>query len=217
PCSLADQAVEDETVGEPDAPVLAAYAEILPCADADGWTSPVVEAAPELIGEAVPAEADLDDIEDDAESAPQPSAGHEIPILIAEDDPDDRMFMREAFGESDFNHDIAFVENGEELLSYLNGEGDYAGRKTPGLILLDLNMPKMDGRTALLHIKANPLFRRIPVIILTTSRADDDIEKTYDLGVSSYISKPSSAEGLKEVIATLNNYWSNLVAFPAPR
>lgn len=190
-------------VADVDGDVAAAVAEMLPCIgdDADVLEAPVVD------------EDGLDDIA----SAPAPVAHRAIPILIAEDDPDDRMFMREAFGESDFDHDIAFVENGEELLEYLSGEGDFAGRSRPELILLDLNMPKMDGRTALLHIKANPLTRRIPVIILTTSRSEDDIEKTYDLGVSSYISKPSSAEGLKEVITTLNVYWSNLCALPAPR
>lgn len=143
-----------------------------------------------------------------------PATAQNIPILIAEDDADDRLFMREAFNDSEHHHEIAFVENGEELLAYLNGEGEYADCPRPGLILLDLNMPKMDGRTALLHIKANPSLRRIPVIVLTTSNSEDDIEKTYDLGVSSYISKPSSADGLKEIITTLNGYWSNLVALP---
>ncbi|MGI9407626.1 MAG: response regulator, partial [Hyphomicrobiaceae bacterium] len=205
-------------------------ADILPCADADadGWTPPVADETeesaelntPDVEPAVLKTPCDVsgtDDAADEAPVTPEPKISRNIPILIAEDDPDDRMFMREAFGESDFEHDIAFVENGEELLRYLNGEGDFADRKKPELILLDLNMPKMDGRTALLHIKANPSLRRIPIIVLTTSKADDDIEKTYDLGVSSYISKPSSAEGLKEVIGTLNTYWSNLVAFPANR
>ncbi|MEL7543051.1 MAG: response regulator, partial [Pseudomonadota bacterium] len=175
--------------------------DMLPCADDDGFEMPVEVATATA---AAP----------DATESTVPEAERHIPILIAEDDPDDRMFMRDAFNDSDFEHEIAFVENGEELLAYLKGEGEYANAPRPGLILLDLNMPKMDGRTALLHIKANPSLRRIPVIVLTTSRADEDIEQTYDLGVSSYISKPSSAEGLKEVIATLNGYWSNLVALP---
>ncbi|MEO0620539.1 MAG: response regulator, partial [Pseudomonadota bacterium] len=175
--------------------------DILPCADDDGFELPAASVG--AVSNAVT-----------PPHAVAPDAERQIPILIAEDDPDDRMFMRDAFDESDFEHEIAFVENGEELLSYLKGEGEYASAPRPGLILLDLNMPKMDGRTALLHIKANPSLRRIPVIVLTTSRAEEDIEQTYDLGVSSYISKPSSADGLKEVIATLNGYWSNLVALP---
>jgi CheY-like chemotaxis protein len=141
----------------------------------------------------------------------QPKA---IPILIAEDDPDDRMLIEEAFAESKFDHPLAFVSNGEELLQYLAGDGQFENTPKPGLILLDLNMPKMDGREALKHIKANSATRRIPIVVFTTSNVDDDIDSTYDLGISSYISKPSTFEGLKEVVDSLNSYWSNLVALP---
>ncbi|MDH3740709.1 MAG: response regulator [Hyphomicrobiales bacterium] len=140
-----------------------------------------------------------------------------IPILIAEDDPDDRLLIQEAFNESNFDHPLDFVTNGEELLQYLDAQGKFKGSRKPGLILLDLNMPKMDGREALKHIKANSATRRIPIVVFTTSNSEDDIDSTYELGVSSYISKPSSVEGLKEVVNTLNGYWSNLVALPTSR
>ncbi|MEL6288132.1 MAG: response regulator, partial [Pseudomonadota bacterium] len=141
------------------------FAEMLPCPDEDDDIGPVVTpraevdcappAAPLVVSPAVPSPT-TGVIEHDAAG----QSAHRIPILIAEDDPDDRMFMREAFEDSDFDHDIAFVEDGEQLLDYLRGVGDYAGAPRPGMILLDLNMPKMDGRTALLHIKSNPSLRR---------------------------------------------------------
>jgi two-component system response regulator len=148
----------------------------------------------------------------------KPTAGtpsSTIPILVADDDPDDRMLIEDAFRESCFEHPVSFVEDGEELLQYLRGEGSFAGRQMPGLILLDLNMPRMDGRTALMHMKADRAFRRIPVIVLTTSRAEDDIQRTYDLGVSAYVPKPSTYTGLIELVKSLNVYWSNFVKLPA--
>ncbi len=138
-----------------------------------------------------------------------------IPILIAEDDPDDRLLMQDAFAESRFSHPIAFVENGVELLAYVRGEAPYEGRPYPGLILLDLNMPKMDGRTALMHLKTDSTFKRIPVIVLTTSSAEDDIQRTYDLGVTAYVSKPGTHKGLMELVSSLNDFWARFVSLPA--
>jgi len=138
-----------------------------------------------------------------------------IPILIAEDDPDDRLLMQDAFAESRFSHPIAFVENGVELLRYVRGEPPYQDRAYPGLILLDLNMPRMDGRTALMHLKTDPSFKRIPVIVLTTSCAEDDIQRTYDLGVTAYVSKPGTHDGLMELVSSLNDFWTRFVSLPA--
>jgi len=138
-----------------------------------------------------------------------------IPILIAEDDPDDRLLMRDAFAESRFSHPIDFVENGVELLAYVRRQAPYEDRPQPGLILLDLNMPKMDGRTALMHLKTDPAFKRIPVIVLTTSSAEDDIQRTYDLGVTAYVSKPGSHKGLMELVSSLNDFWARFVSLPA--
>jgi CheY-like chemotaxis protein len=137
-----------------------------------------------------------------------------IQIVVADDDPDDRLLLKEAFEESNFEHPIDFVDNGEELLRYLRGEQPYEGRTLPSLILLDLNMPRMDGRTALRHLKSDAHLRRIPVIVLTTSNAEDDIQRTYELGVSAFISKPNSSQGLAELVTCLNGYWLSVVRLP---
>ena len=140
-----------------------------------------------------------------------------ITILIAEDDPDDRMLLNDAFTESKLANELHFVEDGEQLLAYLRREGDYAepGKAPfPGMILLDLNMPKMDGREALEIMKADPALKCIPVIVLTTSSAEEDIFRTYGLGVSSFISKPVTFEGLVDVVKTLNKYWVEIVELP---
>ncbi len=145
---------------------------------------------------------------------PMRAPAREIPIVIADDDPDDRMLFEDAFRESNFKHPFTFVENGEELLKYLHGAAPYQNRRLPGLVLLDLNMPRMDGRTALMHLKTDSKLRSIPVIVLTTSNAEDDIQRTYDLGVSAYMPKPNSFEGLIELVDVLNNYWLRMVSLP---
>jgi CheY-like chemotaxis protein len=140
-----------------------------------------------------------------------------ITILIADDDPDDRMMAKEALDESRVANVVHFVEDGVELLSYLRRQGRYAdpgASPRPGLILLDLNMPKKDGREALREIKADPALRRTPVIVMTTSKAEEDIYRTYDLGVSSYVAKPVTFEGLVDVMKTLGKYWFNIVELP---
>jgi two-component system, response regulator len=145
-------------------------------------------------------------------SAPAP-----ITILMADDDPDDRQMTREAFAESRLANDLRFVEDGEELLDYLKRRGKYADPASsprPGLILLDLNMPRKDGREALAEIKADPDLRRIRVVIMTTSKAEEDIIKTYNLSAASYIQKPVTFEGLVEVIRALGKYWLEIVELP---
>lgn len=140
-----------------------------------------------------------------------------ITLLMAEDDEDDRMFAEEALEESRLANDLYTVENGEELVQYMRGEGEYADRDTyplPDLILLDLNMPKMDGREALHEIKHDPGIRQTPVVVLTTSQAEEDIYKTYDMGVSSYISKPVTFENLVKVMQVLGQYWFEIVKLP---
>lgn len=140
---------------------------------------------------------------------------HVIPIAIAEDDPDDRLLLEDAFRESNFRHPCTFVANGEELLKLLRGTPPYQAHPKPALILLDLNMPRMDGHTALMHIRTDPALRHIPVIVITTSREDDDISRTYDLGVSAYIPKPSTQDGLTELVECLERYWLRMVTLPA--
>ncbi|HEX8681637.1 MAG TPA: response regulator [Ardenticatenaceae bacterium] len=143
-----------------------------------------------------------------------------IVILMADDDPDDRMFAREALEESRVVNELRFVEDGEELLEYLNRTGRYvepASAPRPGVILLDLNMPRKDGREALAEIKGNPSLRRIPIVILTTSRSEEDIVHSYDLGVNSFITKPVTFEGLVEVMKALGKYWIEIVELPSDR
>src|SRR3954451_5788753 len=144
-------------------------------------------------------------------------AGQPITILMADDDADDRMMTREAFEESRLANDLRFVEDGEELLDYLKRRGKYtdpASSPRPGLILLDLNMPRKDGREALKEIKEDPRFRTIRVVVMTTSRADEDITRTYNLSASSYITKPVTFEGLIDVIRVLGRYWLEIVQLP---
>jgi len=139
-----------------------------------------------------------------------------INILMADDDPDDRMLMKEALEENELPSNIHFVEDGKELLDYLHRREQYAEKETfkPGLILLDLNMPKIDGREALRMIKSDPLLRRIPVVVLTTSKAEEDVFKTYDLGVNSFICKPVKFEELVQVTKAIGIYWFSTVALP---
>jgi CheY-like chemotaxis protein len=141
-----------------------------------------------------------------------------ITILLADDDPDDRRLTQDAFDESRLANDLRFVEDGQELLDYLRRDGrfrDAGAAPRPGLILLDLNMPRMDGREALQAIKADPRFRSIPIVVLTTSKSEEDVLRSYDLGVNSFISKPVSFEGLVEVVRVLGRYWFEIVELPA--
>ena len=140
-----------------------------------------------------------------------------IIILMADDDEDDRMMARDALEEARLLNELHFVEDGEELMDYLKRKGDfekYKNRPLPGLILLDLNMPRKDGREALREIKEDPDLKRIPVVVLTTSKAEEDIFKTYNLGVSSFITKPVTFEGLVDVMTVLAKYWLQIVELP---
>jgi CheY-like chemotaxis protein len=128
------------------------------------------------------------------------------------------MMIEEAFEENRLKNNLAFVEDGEQLIDYLRCQGDYASdqRRNPvGVILLDLNMPRMDGREALKIIKSDPDLQRIPVVVLTTSKAEEDILRTYDLGVSSFITKPVTFDALVEVVKVLGQYWFEIVALPS--
>ncbi len=141
------------------------------------------------------------------------SSAAPIRILLADDDEDDRMMAQEAFEMSLLANPVDEVTDGVELMDHLHGLLE-AGSPLPGLILLDLNMPRMDGREALGQIKSHPELRRIPVVVLTTSKAEEDIYRTYDLGVNSFISKPVSFEGLVSVMSQLGRYWLQMVELP---
>jgi CheY-like chemotaxis protein len=141
-----------------------------------------------------------------------------VTILMADDDEDDRLLTADALKRSRLINDLRFVVDGDDLMQYLRGEGVYSAggvpAPRPGLILLDLNMPKKDGREALGEIKRDAALRSIPVVVLTTSSAEEDIVRTYDLGVNSFISKPVTFEGFATVMQTLAGYWFELVELP---
>jgi CheY-like chemotaxis protein len=140
-----------------------------------------------------------------------------VTILVADDDPDDRQLTKEAFAEAMLANDLHFVVDGVELMDYLYQRGKYgeAGRAPrPGIILLDLNMPRKDGREALREIKNDPQFNAIRVIIMTTSKAEEDIIRSYNLSAASYITKPITFEGLVEVVRTMGKYWLEIVELP---
>ena len=140
-----------------------------------------------------------------------------ITILIADDDDEDRLMTQEALAESRLANDLRFAHDGEDLMDYLLRRGRHADSSdspAPGLILLDLNMPKKDGREALAEIKTTPGLRMIPVVVLTTSRAEEDVVRSYDLGVSSFITKPVTFEGLVEAMKVLTEYWFEIVVLP---
>jgi CheY-like chemotaxis protein len=138
-------------------------------------------------------------------------------ILMADDDEDDRMLAKTAWAQSKLRNRVFFVNDGVELLDYLNRRNQFADpdrSPTPGLILLDLNMPRMDGREALQLIRADPKTKRIPVVVMTTSSAEEDVLRTYDLGVNSFITKPVTFDGLVRVVQTMGDYWMQIVRIP---
>lgn len=143
--------------------------------------------------------------------------GQPIVILMADDDADDRMLTKDALEESRVLNELRFVEDGEALMDYLHRRGQYADPESspkPGLILLDLNMPKKDGREALKEIKSDPNLRRIPVVIMTTSKAEEDIFRSYDFGASSFITKPVTFDRLVDLMKAIGEYWVEFVELP---
>jgi CheY-like chemotaxis protein len=143
-----------------------------------------------------------------------------IQIVMADDDEDDRRAVAKAWKASRAANPIVFVNDGEELMDYLHRRGQFSGLATwtrPGLILLDLNMPKKDGREALKEIKADPELRQIPIIVLTTSKAEEDIYRTYDLGANSFITKPVTFTSLVELVQGIGKYWIEIVELPNER
>jgi CheY-like chemotaxis protein len=149
---------------------------------------------------------------------PRETPARPITILMADDDEEDRELTRDALGDTHLASEMRFAVDGQDLMDYLRRAGRYAGpgedAPRPGIILLDLNMPKKDGREALAEIKADESLRRIPVVVLTTSKDEEDVLRTYDLGVSSFITKPVTFAGLVEVMRTWTRYWLEIVELP---
>ena len=137
-------------------------------------------------------------------------------ILVAEDDSDDRFLLQTAFKEKGYDDRLEFVENGVELIEFLSNIQDNktAHYGFPYFILLDLNMPKKDGREALKEIKQHPVFKKIPIIVFTTTKNESEIRRCYELGANTYIVKPVSFEGLLKVLDNIRTYWSNTASIP---
>jgi CheY-like chemotaxis protein len=137
---------------------------------------------------------------------------------MADDDEEDRELTRDALSAAHLKNQLHFVSDGQELMDYLRSEGGYgdgaAPAPRPGIILLDLNMPKKDGREALAEIKADERLRQIPVVVLTTSKDEHDVLRSYDLGVNSFITKPVTFSSLVEVMSTWTRYWFEIVELP---
>jgi CheY-like chemotaxis protein len=143
--------------------------------------------------------------------------GEALTILMADDDPDDRLLARRALEKHGLAESLRTVADGEELMDYLLRRGPYADAALsprPSLVLLDLNMPRKDGREALAEMKRDPALRRIPVVVLTTSRSEEEIFRSYDLGANSFVSKPVTFDGLVEVMRNLGIYWLRTVSLP---
>ncbi len=143
-----------------------------------------------------------------------------IKLLLADDDPDDRLLVEEALEESGSSFELRCVEDGEELVRYLTRRGQYADPKDspyPDLILLDLKMPRKGGHQALEEIKVDPGLKRIPVVVLTTSKAEEDVARAYDSGANSFVVKPTDFRTLVEVMKAMEGYWNSIVTLPPSR
>jgi CheY-like chemotaxis protein len=137
-----------------------------------------------------------------------------VEILLVEDDPGDVLITREAIDGSKFANNLNVVSNGEEALAYLRHEPPYEASPTPGLILLDLNLPRLDGREVLAIVKQDPDLRRIPIVILTTSSADEDIVRSYDLHANAYVTKPVDFDQFMSVVRQIDDFFISIVTLP---
>ncbi len=139
-------------------------------------------------------------------------------ILIADDDADDRLLIEDAFAQSGLINERDYVNDGEEVFEYLRGEERWSHRDAwdiPGIMLLDVNMPKMDGHAVLRNLRNDPLLRRLPVVVLTTAREQEAILRAHDLGVNSFISKPDRFDDLVNAVTAIGRYWIELVELPS--
>lgn len=143
-----------------------------------------------------------------------PNSLREVEILLVEDNPADVLMTRSAFEDFKIANTLHVVEDGVEAMAYLRQEGEFAGAPRPDLIMLDLNLPRKNGREVLAELKADPALRNIPVVVLTTSRSEQDVLQAYDLHANSYIVKPVGFVNFVEAIKSIKNYWFSLVTLP---
>ena len=137
-----------------------------------------------------------------------------IQILLVEDNPADADLTRENLEVSKILNDLHVVVDGEQAMDFLRKEGEYQDKPRPDLVLLDLNLPKKDGREVLAEMKADPSLRRIPVVVLTSSKAEEDVVRSYDLQASAYVSKPVDLEGFAKIVRGIESFWFAVVRFP---
>ena len=140
-----------------------------------------------------------------------------IDVLLVEDDPGDVLLIREAFEDNKVHNNLHVVSDGVEALQFLRREGQYAGRPTPDLVLLDLNLPRKDGREVLAEIKSDPALRSIPVVVLTTSKAEEDILRSYDLHANAYVTKPVDFNRFIDVVRQIDEFFVTVVKLPGHR
>ena len=140
--------------------------------------------------------------------------GEPVEILLAEDNPGDAKLTRKALKQGDIINNLHVVTDGVKAMSYLNQEGEYADRPRPDLVLLDLNMPRKDGREVLKEVKEDPDLRRIPVVVMTSSAAEEDIIRSYDLHANAYLTKPIDFDGFLDVVGTIEEFWLSVVKMP---
>ncbi len=142
------------------------------------------------------------------------SSGNLIEILLVEDNPGDVRLMKEALKDAKVFNNLSVAGDGEEAMAFLRKEGIYADTPHPDLIMLDLNLPKKDGREVLAEIKADPELKRIPVVVITTSRAEEDIIKTYNLHANCYVTKPVDLDQFIKVVQSIEDFWLSIVKLP---
>jgi CheY-like chemotaxis protein len=147
-------------------------------------------------------------------TGPTRADGTPIEVLLVEDDPGDVLMTQEAFEEHKVRNNLAVVNDGTEAIAYLRREGQYADAARPDLVLLDLNLPKKDGREVLAEIKSDPHLRRIPVVVLTTSGAEQDIVESYNLHANCYVRKPVDLDAFVEVVRSIDSFWLAIVKLP---
>jgi CheY-like chemotaxis protein len=144
---------------------------------------------------------------------PKP-AGQPIEVLLVEDDPGDVLLIREAFDFNKVHNNLNVVSDGEQALDYLRGTGDYTGRIRPDLVLLDLNLPRKDGREVLAEVKSDPNLRTIPIVVLTTSEAEEDVLKSYQLHANAYVTKPVDFERFVSIVRQIDDFFVSVVRLP---
>jgi CheY-like chemotaxis protein len=145
---------------------------------------------------------------------PKP-AGQPIEVLLVEDDPGDVLLIREAFDFNKVHNTLNVVSDGEQALDYLRGTGDYADRVRPDLVLLDLNLPRKDGREVLAEVKGDPDLRTIPIVVLTTSEAEEDVLKSYQLHANAYVTKPVDFERFISIVRQIDDFFVSVVRLPS--